>query len=50
VSLKDVLVGVGFLLALGAFVLSVRNARQLRRLRQSKEEPAGSQEPTSHMP
>jgi hypothetical protein len=32
VSLKDVLIGVSFLLALGAFVLSVRNARQLRRL------------------
>jgi hypothetical protein len=36
-SVKDVLIGVGFLLALGAFVLSVRNARQLRRLRQSRE-------------
>jgi nickel transport protein len=33
VSIKDVLIGVAFLLALGAFVLSVRNARQLRRLR-----------------
>jgi hypothetical protein len=29
---KDVLVGVGFLLALAAFVLSVRNARKLRAL------------------
>jgi hypothetical protein len=28
---KDVLVGVGFLLALAAFVLSVRNARQISR-------------------
>jgi hypothetical protein len=32
VSVKDVLVGVGFLLALAAFVLSVRNARRLRDL------------------
>jgi nickel transport protein len=32
VGIKDVITGVGFLLALGAFVLSVRNARQLRRL------------------
>lgn len=32
VSVKDVLAGVGFLLALAAFVLSVRNARDLRRL------------------
>jgi hypothetical protein len=40
VSLKDVLIGVGFLLALGAFVLSVRNARQLRRLRLGSEGPA----------
>jgi cobalt/nickel transport system permease protein len=30
--LKDVLIGVGFLLALAAFVLSVRNARHLRAL------------------
>jgi nickel transport protein len=30
VSVKDILVGVGFLLALAAFVLSLRNARQLR--------------------
>jgi hypothetical protein len=33
VSVKDVLVGVGFLLAVAAFVLSLRNARQLRELR-----------------
>jgi nickel transport protein len=32
--LKDVLIGVGFLLAVAAFVLGVRNARELRRLRQ----------------
>jgi len=30
--LKDVLTGIGFLLALGAFLLSLRNTRQLRRL------------------
>jgi hypothetical protein len=42
VSIKDVLIGVGFLLALGAFVLSVRNARQLRRLRQTKEQSVGA--------
>jgi nickel transport protein len=33
VSIKDMLIGVGFLLALAAFVLSLRNARQLRELR-----------------
>jgi hypothetical protein len=33
VSVKDVVVGVGFLLALAAFALSLRNARQLRELR-----------------
>jgi hypothetical protein len=32
-SVKDVLIGVGFLLALAAFVLGVRNARELRRLK-----------------
>lgn len=35
--LKDVLLGVSFLLALAAFVLSVRNARLLRRLPESRE-------------
>jgi hypothetical protein len=34
VSAKDILVGLGFLLAVAAFMLSVRNARQLRELRQ----------------
>ncbi|MBV9123760.1 MAG: hypothetical protein JO112_10420, partial [Planctomycetes bacterium] len=34
ISIKDVLVGVGFLLALAAFVLSLRNARQLRKFRE----------------
>ncbi len=34
---KDVLVGVGFLLALAAFVLGVRNARTLRRLEKSEQ-------------
>ncbi len=33
VPVKDVLVGVGFLLALAAFVLSLRNARYLRQLK-----------------
>jgi cobalt/nickel transport system permease protein len=33
VTVKDVLVGVGFLLALAAFVLSLRQARELRELR-----------------
>jgi hypothetical protein len=36
VSFKDVLIGVGFLLALAAFVLSLRNARHLRELRRLK--------------
>ena len=36
VSLKDVLMGVGFLLALAAFVLSLRNARHLRQLKEAK--------------
>jgi hypothetical protein len=36
VSLKDVLMGVGFLLALAAFALSVRNARRLNELKGSK--------------
>jgi nickel transport protein len=35
--LKDVLVGVSFLLALAAFVLSLRNAQKLRLLRQPNE-------------
>jgi hypothetical protein len=33
VSIKDVLIGIGFLLALAAFVLSVRNARRLGELK-----------------
>jgi hypothetical protein len=33
VTVKDVLVGVGFLMALAAFVLSLRHGRQLRELR-----------------
>src|SRR5262249_1325230 len=33
VSIKDVLIGVGFVLALAAFMLSLRNARQLRELK-----------------
>lgn len=34
---KDIVIGVGFLLAVAAFVLSVRNARQLRALRRSEK-------------
>jgi hypothetical protein len=37
--LKDVLIGIGFLLAVAAFVLGVRNARELRRLRQQGPRP-----------
>jgi HAMP domain-containing protein len=37
VSAKDVLVGVGFVLAAAAFLLSLRNARQLRELRRRRE-------------
>lgn len=33
VSMKDALVGIGFVLALAAFVLSIRNARAIRELR-----------------
>jgi len=33
IPIKDVLIGVGFLLALAAFLLSLRNARKLRELR-----------------
>jgi hypothetical protein len=33
--IKEVLIGVGFLLALAAFVLSLRNARELRRLKRT---------------
>jgi cobalt/nickel transport system permease protein len=42
-ELKDVVTGIGFLLALAAFVLSVRNARRLRALRQeARESPRDS--------
>jgi hypothetical protein len=43
---KDVLIGVGFLLALGAFVLSLRNAHQLRQL-SSGEKPRPEEPPTA---
>jgi hypothetical protein len=36
--IKDVLIGVGFLLAAAAFLLSVRNAGELRRLRQQQSQ------------
>lgn len=32
-SVKDILIGIGFLLALAGFVMSLRNARELRELR-----------------
>jgi cobalt/nickel transport system permease protein len=38
VSIKDVLIGVGFLLALAAFVLSLRNARRLDELSRQRQE------------
>jgi hypothetical protein len=37
VTAKDVLVGVGFVLAAAAFLLSVRNARQLRKLKRDRD-------------
>ncbi|HEV3263261.1 MAG TPA: hypothetical protein VG013_40875 [Gemmataceae bacterium] len=37
-SVKDVLVGIGFLLAVAAFVLSLRNARQLRELNRKMDQ------------
>jgi nickel transport protein len=43
VSVKDVLVGLGFVLALAAFVLSLRNARQLRQWQ--RQHLAGIAEP-----
>jgi len=48
VSIKDVLVGVGFLLALAAFVLSLRNARQLRELKRAY--PEGGRHPRRKEP
>lgn len=39
VGVKEVLIGVGFLLALAAFVLSLRNARQLRELKKGASAP-----------
>ncbi len=42
-NLKDFLIGIGFLLAVAAFVLSLRNARQLRELKRARQTPPGSQ-------
>jgi cobalt/nickel transport system permease protein len=42
VSLRDVLIGVGFILALGAFVLSVWNTILLLELRRQRKEPIPS--------
>jgi nickel transport protein len=39
--LKDVLLGIGLLLAVAAFVLSLRNARALRTLRRSQRDTLG---------
>jgi hypothetical protein len=47
-DVKDVLVGVGFLLAAGAFVLSLRNARRLRDLKKTLEGRAPSP-PSTHI-
>jgi hypothetical protein len=41
-KLKDYLIGVGFLLAVAAFVLGLRNARQLRALKGRIEPPSSS--------
>jgi hypothetical protein len=46
ITLKDILVGIGFLLALAAFVLSVRNRRRLREL----EARLAQQRPVPHDP
>jgi cobalt/nickel transport system permease protein len=43
VEVKDVLVGVGLVLAAAAFLLSLRNARQLRELRAQREGAPGGQ-------
>lgn len=45
VSLKDVLIGVGFLLAVAAFVLSLRNARQLREMKGADRKETESRQP-----
>jgi hypothetical protein len=42
---KDVVVGIGFLLALAAFVLSVRNSRALRSLKNQTDLPGASKAP-----
>ncbi len=41
VSMRDILIGVGFLLALAAFMLGLRNARQLRALIRSSDSMDG---------
>jgi hypothetical protein len=41
-GIKDLLVGVGFLLAVAAFVLSLRNLRQLQELKRAVEERRGA--------
>src|SRR5262249_46651965 len=46
-GLREILVGVGFLLALGAFLLSLRNAKRLREL-QRKLKSGEGEDKTSH--
>ncbi len=45
-QMKDYLIGIGFLLAVAAFVLSVRNYRQLKRMRVQSQGVA--QPPLAH--
>lgn len=49
-SIKDVLVGVGFLLALAAFVLSLRNARRVRELMRTRPRPDGQSHDATNVP
>ena len=44
---KEILAGFGFLLGLAAFVLSLRNMRQLRELKQSLTFPPGKHPPAA---
>ncbi|HZY90247.1 MAG TPA: energy-coupling factor ABC transporter permease, partial [Gemmataceae bacterium] len=45
VTVKDLLVGIGFVLAAAAFVLSLRNARQLRELKRQRDTIRGPWRP-----
>ncbi len=46
VSVKDVLIGVGFLLAVAAFALGLRNARQLRELKRARDDGGDGHSPS----